>query len=75
MGGSGVPSYGPEMRGGTANCTVILSDQRVVLHYQSISELIAMNLPALLRFEKRSGQMARFLLTVALLTKRWTDKT
>jgi len=24
-----VPSYGPEMRGGTANCTVILSDQRI----------------------------------------------
>jgi Pyruvate/2-oxoacid:ferredoxin oxidoreductase gamma subunit len=22
-----LPSYGPEMRGGTANCTVILSDQ------------------------------------------------
>ena len=26
---SWVPSYGPEMRGGTANCTVILSDERI----------------------------------------------
>ena len=26
---SWVPSYGPEMRGGTANCTVIISDERI----------------------------------------------
>ncbi len=26
---SWMPSYGPEMRGGTANCTVIISDQRI----------------------------------------------
>ena len=26
---SWVPSYGPEMRGGTANCSVILSDERI----------------------------------------------
>ena len=26
---SWVPSYGPEMRGGTANCTVILSEERI----------------------------------------------
>ena len=24
-----LPSYGPEMRGGTANCTVIISDKRI----------------------------------------------
>ncbi len=24
-----IPSYGPEMRGGTANCTVVVSDQRI----------------------------------------------
>lgn len=24
-----IPSYGPEMRGGTANCTVVISDQRI----------------------------------------------
>lgn len=47
-----MPSYGPEMRGGTANCTVILSSQRigspVTLHPTS---LIAMNKPSLDRFE------------------------
>ena len=24
-----IPSYGPEMRGGTANCTVIISDEEI----------------------------------------------
>ena len=38
-----VPSYGPEMRGGTANCTVILSDQRIGAPIaEHPSELIAM---------------------------------
>ena len=46
-----VPSYGPEMRGGTANCTVILSDQRLGAPItEHPSELIVMNLPALLKF-------------------------
>ncbi len=46
------PSYGPEMRGGTANCSVVLSDAPVgsptFIHP---SEVIAMNLPSLLKFE------------------------
>lgn len=46
------PSYGPEMRGGTANCDVVLSDKPVgsptFLHP---TELIAMNLPSLDKFE------------------------
>ena len=48
---SWLPSYGPEMRGGTANCSVVLSDQPVgspvVLNP---NELIAMNKPSLLKF-------------------------
>ena len=49
---SWLPSYGPEMRGGTANCSVILSDTPV--GSPSISNpdvLIAMNLPSLDKFE------------------------
>ena len=46
------PSYGPEMRGGTANCTVVISDKPigspVIQHPRS---LIAMNLPSLDKFE------------------------
>ena len=26
---SWIPSYGPEMRGGTANCSVVVSDERI----------------------------------------------
>jgi len=46
------PSYGPEMRGGTANCSVVLSDKPVgspVFTYPT--ELIAMNVPSLIKFE------------------------
>ena len=51
---SWVPSYGPEMRGGTANCSVVLSDLPVgspVVNRPT--ELIAMNGPSLKRFEPR----------------------
>lgn len=49
---SWVPSYGPEMRGGTANCTVILSDEPIGAPMtEHPSEIIIMNLPSLLKFE------------------------
>jgi Pyruvate/2-oxoacid:ferredoxin oxidoreductase gamma subunit len=49
---SWLPSYGPEMRGGTANCHVILSDSRIGSPLVSRpSVLIAMNRPSLDRFE------------------------
>jgi len=47
-----IPSYGPEMRGGTANCTVVISDEEIgsplVRHPQAV---IAMNLPSLDKYE------------------------
>ncbi|MDD4074543.1 MAG: 2-oxoacid:acceptor oxidoreductase family protein [Eubacteriales bacterium] len=49
---SWLPSYGPEMRGGTANCSVVLSDELIVSPIVlEPSELIAMNLPSLIKFE------------------------
>lgn len=47
-----LPSYGPEMRGGTANCTVVVSDAPVSspLIYEA-DVVVAMNLPSLARFE------------------------
>jgi len=49
---SWLPSYGPEMRGGTANCTVVISDKPVRSPViQSPSAVIAMNLPSLDKFE------------------------
>ncbi|MDI6871599.1 MAG: 2-oxoacid:acceptor oxidoreductase family protein [Bacillota bacterium] len=46
------PSYGPEMRGGTANCTVVVADEPVASPVVSrASAVIAMNRPSLERFE------------------------
>ena len=48
---SWLPSYGPEMRGGTANCNVILSDTPVgspIITQPDV--LIAMNLPSLQKY-------------------------
>lgn len=47
-----MPSYGPEMRGGTANCTVIIADEEIgspqVRHPQAA---VVMNLPSLDKYE------------------------
>ena len=49
---SWLPSYGPEMRGGTANCSVVLADEPIgspVVNHPDV--LIAMNRPSLDKFE------------------------
>nr|WP_325303772.1 2-oxoacid:acceptor oxidoreductase family protein [uncultured Dysosmobacter sp.] len=47
------PSYGPEMRGGTANCSVVLSDKPVGSPvFNRSTELIALNEPSLAKFEE-----------------------
>ncbi len=49
-----LPSYGPEMRGGTANCAVILSDEPIGSPMVSEPDvLIAMNLPSLTAYQPR----------------------
>ncbi len=48
---SWLPSYGPEMRGGTANCSVCISDEPIGSPLITAPNyLIAMNLPSLERF-------------------------
>ena len=48
---SWLPSYGPEMRGGTANCSVVLSETPVGSPIISNPDvLIAMNLPSLQKY-------------------------
>jgi 2-oxoglutarate ferredoxin oxidoreductase subunit gamma len=49
-----IPSYGPEMRGGTANCTVVISDEEIGSPMVSHpSAVIAMNLPSLDKYEDK----------------------
>lgn len=48
------PSYGPEMRGGTANCTVVISDERIGSPVRDwFSFLMAMNQASLDKFGDR----------------------
>ena len=50
---SWIPSYGPEQRGGTANVTVILSDERISSPVLSTFDTaIVLNQPSLEKFEK-----------------------
>ena len=47
-----LPSYGPEMRGGTANATVVVSDKPISCPLVNECDvLVVMNLPSLTRFE------------------------
>lgn len=56
-----MPSYGPEMRGGTANCSVIVSDKKISSPIVTeATAVVAMNLPSLTKFEgqlKPGGQL------------------
>jgi 2-oxoglutarate ferredoxin oxidoreductase subunit gamma len=48
-----IPSYGPEMRGGTANCTVIISDEEIGSPLvRNPRAVMALNLPSLDKYEK-----------------------
>jgi len=47
-----LPSYGAEVRGGTANCTVALSDEDIASPVASSPEfIVVMNKPSLVRFQ------------------------
>lgn len=67
---SWLPSYGPEMRGGTANCSVVLSDKPVgspvVLNPGT---LIAMNTPSLTKFEKEVLPNGIILVNSSIVTQ------
>ena len=49
---SWLPSYGPEMRGGAANCSVIISDKEIGAPIVTAPDVLAaLNLPSFLKFE------------------------
>ena len=70
-----LPSYGPEMRGGTANCNVILSED--LIGDPIVSEatcVMAMNLPSLDKFE-HSVQPGGLLLINSSIVPRQSART
>ncbi len=64
------PSYGPEMRGGTANCTVIIADEEIgsplVAHPQV---LMALNAPSLDKFEPQVQPEGLVVANASLLNR------
>ena len=66
-----LPSYGPEMRGGTANCTVVLSDEPVGSPIvDEPTSLIALNLPSLDKFEATLAPGAIALVNASLVDRK-----
>ena len=69
------PSYGAEMRGGTANCTVTLSDKKIASPVASNPDiLVAMNSPSLDKFEPMLKEQALAVLNSSLIPESPTRK-
>jgi 2-oxoglutarate ferredoxin oxidoreductase subunit gamma len=63
-----LPSYGPEMRGGTANCNVIISDEPVGSPIVTeATAVIAMNRPSLDKFENSLSPNKLLLVNSSLI--------
>ncbi len=68
---SWLPSYGPEMRGGTCNCSVILSDTKIGSPIVSNPNVfVAMNLPSLDKFEESAVPGAKFFVDSSLIDRK-----
>lgn len=69
---SWLPSYGPEMRGGTANCNVIVSDNLIgsPVITNDATAAIVMNLPSLDKFESHVKAGGMILVNSSLIVKK-----
>ncbi len=69
---SWLPSYGPEMRGGTANCAVTVSDKPVgspVISGDATCAIV-MNLPSLDKFEREVKPGGKILVNSSLIERK-----
>lgn len=65
------PSYGPEMRGGTANCNVIISDNPIGSPMvTSPNSIIAMNRPSLDKFENKLEKDGMLFINSSLIDRK-----
>ena len=63
-----LPSYGAEVRGGTANCTVAISNEEIASPVASSPEfVIAMNQPSMVRFQHQLQSGGVFFLNSSLI--------
>lgn len=63
-----LPSYGAEVRGGTANCTVAISDEEIASPVASSPEfVVAMNQPSAIKFQHHIQSGGLFFLNSSLI--------
>ena len=63
-----LPSYGAEVRGGTANCTIAISDEEIASPVASAPEfVVAMNQPSMVYFQHQLQSGGVFLLNSSLI--------
>ena len=66
-----MPSYGPEMRGGTANCSVIVSDEPIGSPIVGKPDvLVAMNLPSLDKYENEVVPGGKIFVDSTLISRK-----
>ena len=68
---SWLPSYGPEMRGGTANCTVIISDEEIGSPVVVDADcVVAMNRPSLDKYENNVAPGGKLFINSSLIDQK-----
>jgi 2-oxoglutarate ferredoxin oxidoreductase subunit gamma len=70
-----LPSYGPEMRGGTANCTVVISDEEIgSAQVMNPRAVIVMNQPSLDKYEGQVAPGGYLVVNSSLVNRKATRK-
>lgn len=65
-----LPSYGAEVRGGTANCTVVVSDEEIASPIASSPEfVVAMNYPSMVKYQNMVKSGGTMFLNSDLITE------
>lgn len=68
-----MPSYGPEMRGGSANCSVIISDTPIgAPNISKATDIVVMNQPSYEKFLDRVQEGGNLLVNASLIDKKET---
>ncbi|MBN2696004.1 MAG: 2-oxoacid:acceptor oxidoreductase family protein [Bacilli bacterium] len=69
------PSYGPETRGGTANCSVIVSPKQINSPvFQNADHLVVFNFPSLVKFSEKIAEGGLILYNSSLIDQEIKSK-
>lgn len=69
------PAYGGEMRGGTSNCTIIISDKKVRSpSRKTLDNVIAMNIPSYHKFKSSVKDCCNLFINSSLITEVEEDE-